>query len=204
MRKAEVLAVWLPQGCFGVGAALRGQVGGGRVCSWCWVPVLFYHPAKDLAMAVHGDDFVACGYAEDLTWVSEYLAKCFEIKVRAVLGGEEGDDKEVVMLGRTVRWRPRGLEYEADGRHRRVILETLGLAADPKPLTTNGVPKLEPDQDFDGEELLRAEATLYRAFVARFNFLSQDSPDLQFPAKELSKDMSLRGAGRASKRQRGF
>ena len=35
-----------------------------------------------------------------------------------------------------------------------------------------------------------SEATEYRAAVARLNFLGQDSPDVQFPAKELSKDMS--------------
>ena len=28
----------------------------------------------------------------------------FEIKVRAMLGPEEKDDKEVVLLGRVVRW----------------------------------------------------------------------------------------------------
>ena len=38
-------------------------------------------------------------------------------------------------------------------------------------------------------------ATRYRALVARLNFLGQDSPELQFPAKELSKDMSCPTTG---------
>ena len=49
--------------------------------------MLFYHEKRDLAMAVHGDDFVACGFDEDLQWLAEYVKGCFEVKVRAVLGG---------------------------------------------------------------------------------------------------------------------
>ena len=34
-------------------------------------PVLFYNPDRDVAMAVHGDDFVMCGHDSDLQWVVE-------------------------------------------------------------------------------------------------------------------------------------
>ena len=81
-------------------------------------PVVFVHRDRDLALAVHGDDFVATGFASQLTWLAEYLASCFDIKVRATLGQEQLDDKEVVMLGRTVRWTSSGLEIEADPKHR--------------------------------------------------------------------------------------
>ena len=66
-------------------------------------PVLFYHREKDLAVAVHGDDFVICGYGVDLLWAAEYIARCFEVKVRATLGEDPQDDKEVTVLGRQVR-----------------------------------------------------------------------------------------------------
>ena len=152
--------------------------------------MLFYHEKRDLAIAVHGDDFVACGFDEDLQWLAEYVKGCFEVKVRAVLGGDSADDKEVTVLGRTVRWRSWGLEYEADERHRRVLLEKFGLVARAKALEHNR--EADPGDD-DAEEdvyLGAGEATEFRAAVARLNFLGQDSPDVQFPAKELSKDMS--------------
>lgn len=36
----------------------------------------------------------------------------------------------------------------------------------------------------------KAEATEFRGAAARFNFLSQDSPELVYPAKEVSKEMA--------------
>ena len=154
-------------------------------------PVLFYHSLRDVAMAVHGDDFVICGLDEELQWVANYIKSCFEVKVRAVLGEGVEDEKEVTVLGRTVRWQPWGIEYEADAKHRRLLLERFGLESGAKPLAQNG--EADPgDDDFNGDDydLGDAEATDFRACVARLNFLGQDSPDLQFPAKELSKEMS--------------
>ena len=153
-------------------------------------PVVFYHPQRDIAVAVHGDDFVLCGLDADLKWAAEGIAKCFEVKVRAVLGEEAGDDSEAVVLGRTVRWKEWGIEYEADRRHRKVLLERFGLDEGCKALSVNGEPRAGDDCDEDGQYLTNSEATEYRACVARLNFLGQDSPELQFPAKELSKDMA--------------
>jgi len=73
--------------------------------------VSFYHPERDLSLAVHGDDFTFCGLEEDLWWIQERMASWFEIKVRATLGMDPEDDKEVVILGRVARWAPRGIEY---------------------------------------------------------------------------------------------
>ena len=157
----------------------------GRGC-----PVLFYHSLRDIAVAVHGDDFVICGFDGDLRWVADYLEGCFKIKVRAVLGEEAADDKEVTVLGRSVRWCDWGLEYEADEKHRRVLLERFGLDEHSKALEQNGEPNLGDDGDFDQQFLPAGDATAFRACVARLNFLGQDSPELQFPAKELSKEMS--------------
>eukprot|EP00973_Karenia_brevis_P066815 9287883-Karenia_brevis.AAC.1 len=62
----------------------------------------------------------------------------FEIKVRAILGPEEQDDKEVVILGRVVRWLKDGKEYEADPEHRRIIVEYFGFDDTTKPSMVNG------------------------------------------------------------------
>ena len=53
------------------------------------------------------------------------LPTWFEIKVRGMLGQDEKDDKEIIILGRTLRWTKDGLEYEADPKHRRMIWSTL-------------------------------------------------------------------------------
>ena len=66
--------------------------------------VVFYHEERDVSLAVHGDDFTFCGLEEDLMWIQGLMGSWFDIKVRAVLGWEAKDDKEVVILGRVVRW----------------------------------------------------------------------------------------------------
>ena len=61
--------------------------------------VIFMHEEKDLLDAVHGDDFVFGGNDEDLKWVAKVLAAKFVIKVRAVLGPEDEDQRDEVLLG---------------------------------------------------------------------------------------------------------
>ena len=43
--------------------------------------------------------------------------------MRALLGPEEGDDKHVVILGRHVTWTEEGIDYEADPKHGKLIIE---------------------------------------------------------------------------------
>ena len=51
------------------------------------------------------------------------MAAKFIIKVRAVLGPEDEDQKDEVLLGRFVRWSSWGIEWEADVKHRKLLLE---------------------------------------------------------------------------------
>ena len=80
--------------------------------------MVFYHKEKDISLAVHGDDFTFCGVEEDLLRIRDLMASWFEIKVRAMLGMDSWDDKEVIILGRIVRWMEGGIEWEADPKHR--------------------------------------------------------------------------------------
>eukprot|EP00973_Karenia_brevis_P019452 2668664-Karenia_brevis.AAC.1 len=100
--------------------------------------VVFYHKERDISLVVHGDDFTFCGLEEDLMWVRGLMESWFEIKVRAVLGPEPKDDKDVTILGRMVRWKEGGIEYEADPKHRKVILEYFGSSSSTKPCMMNG------------------------------------------------------------------
>ena len=65
---------------------------------------MFYHKGKDFSYVAHGDDFDFCSGQEDLTWITEQMSSWFEIKVRATLGREFGDDKHVIIRGRHARW----------------------------------------------------------------------------------------------------
>ena len=156
------------------------------------VPCCFImiHEARDLSLAVHGDDFTFCGTDEELKWITQQMQEWYEIKVRATLGPEEGDDKEVVILGRTVKWCHWGISWEADAKHRKLLMERFGYDEKTKPLTSNGDTELHQDEEWESEHVTRSEATEFRGAVARVNFLSQDSPELMYPAKELSTEMA--------------
>jgi hypothetical protein len=52
---------------------------------------------------VHGDDFTFVSEAEGLDYIEGLMKKWYEVKVKARLGPELGDDKEVDILGRRVR-----------------------------------------------------------------------------------------------------
>eukprot|EP00973_Karenia_brevis_P041123 5690306-Karenia_brevis.AAC.1 len=66
------------------------------------------------------------------------MEEWYEIKVRAILGPGKKDDKEVVILGRIVRWTERGIEYTADPKHRQIVLEYFGFSEESKGLGVNG------------------------------------------------------------------
>ena len=66
--------------------------------------VSFCQTDKDLSLAAHGDDFTFCGAGEELRWIAHHMQEWYEIKVGATLGPDDKDDREVVILGRTVRW----------------------------------------------------------------------------------------------------
>ena len=137
--------------------------------------VLWYHKDRELSLAVHADDFTYYGADEELRWIIQQMQEQCEIKVRAILGPNEEDDKEVVILGRTVKWCHWGISWEADAKHRKLLIERFGYDEKTKPLTSNGDTKLHQDDEWEKEHVSRIEGTEFRGVVARVNFLSQDS-----------------------------
>ena len=138
MRQAQLLVVRVQARCKCLGnhsAALLESVGFQRGLG---TPVIFHHPERDVSCAAHGDDFTFEGKDGDLTWIQVLLESWFDIKVRARLGPEQDDDKEVSILGRVVRWRSWGISSEADPKHRRMIAEYFGLDGKSKIRTVNG------------------------------------------------------------------
>ena len=92
-----------------------------------------------MTCACHGDDFSIVGFDWDLRWIIELMKTWFAIKVRAILGPESNDDKEVTILGRVVRWKSWGIECEADPRHREILMEHFGLNGASKSLSNNNL-----------------------------------------------------------------
>ena len=163
--------------------------------------VIYYHRGRDVSCVCHGDDFTLVGEEWELKRMAKVMEKWFEIKVRGILGPEIRDDKMIVILGRTVRWTEEGIEYEADKKHRKAMMEYFGFEEGVKGASVNGDKDRKEEED-DEEEMERVEEKKFRGMAARLNYLAQDSPDLQYPAKEISREMAKpkRGAWRRLKK----
>ena len=106
----------------------------------------------------------------------------FEVKFKVRLGEGDGDDKSVRVLNRVMEWRDHeGVRYEADQRHADIIVRELGLEEGSKAVKTPGV------KEGSGEHAAFSE-TVFRALVARANYLAQGRGDIQFAVKELCRD----------------
>ena len=128
---------------------------------------------------MHGDDFTNLGYKESLDWFRGEISKRYEVKFRARLGPEKGDDKSVRILNRIVSWTSEGIRYEADQRHAEIITKILGLEGK-KHIGTPGTKAAnEKDEEGDDEPLGKREASTYRAITARGNYMSQDRTDIK-------------------------
>ena len=90
-------------------------------------PCCFYRASDDVACVVHGDDFTFEGEPSSPQEVAKALAKVWLVKVRGVLGPDPGNDKEISILNRIVRWEKDHLRYEADPRHVEKLSRDLGM-----------------------------------------------------------------------------
>ena len=96
----------------------------------------------------------------------------------------------MTILGRVVKWTEEGIEYEADPRHRRALLERFGLTERCKALTHNGEAKTEERDEAEDEFLVGGDISDFRACEARLTFSGQDSSELQFLAKGTAKPVA--------------
>ncbi len=46
------------------------------------------------------------------------------------MGPDQDKEKHVKILNRTLRWTPRGVEYEADSKHAKIIVKMCGVEGD--------------------------------------------------------------------------
>ena len=81
---------------------------------------------------VHGDDFTFTGKREDLLEINGKLEDSYEFKMRALLGDEPEDDREITILNRRIRWEGGCVHYEADTKHVSEILKYFNLCEESK------------------------------------------------------------------------
>ena len=109
-----------------------------------------------------------------------------------MMGDEPGDDDEIVILNRRLRWTKEELTYEADPAHAKQIWEAMGLHAGSngleKPIVKEDIKDVGDDQK--QERLGPHEASEFRGVAARANYLALDRMDMQFTAKEICRDMA--------------
>ena len=149
------------------------------------VSSVFYHPVTGVRLVVWGDDFTFLGYEADLKEVLDRMGKWYVIKLRGVLGPDSEDMKEIRILNRMVRWKSEGIEYEADDKHAKVIVEGLNLCDDSK---GSDLPLPKEYEAMEGDlELDTMQAREYRRLAMVFNYLALDRPDLQFAAGVLGR-----------------
>jgi hypothetical protein len=123
------------------------------------------------------------GEEQNLDWFRLRIGEKMDVKYRARLGPDHGDDKAVRILNRVVQWTEQGIKYEADQRHSEIIMREAKLGNDSKSVKTPGM-KI---QEESGEGFSESG---YRSIAARSNYLSQDRPDIQFATKEICRNMA--------------
>ena len=85
--------------------------------------VAFHSPESEVRCVVHGDDFTFMGVSDGLQQIRDGTEQEYSVTVRAILGDEPGDDREIVILNRLLGWRENRSEYEADPIHCQRILQ---------------------------------------------------------------------------------
>ena len=152
-------------------------------------PTVFFNKATGVRVVVHGDDFTFSGVKEELVKLQILMEEWYEIKFRGIMGSGLEDIKEVVILGRLLRWTDEGLEYEADGKHREELMKAMGM--DKKANTVVSPAVRDEFEDEEDETQLEPEDTRkFRPSAARLNYLALDRSDIQFAMKEVCTCMS--------------
>ena len=149
---------------------------------------------------VFGDDFTFMGQDSELRKIRLAMKEWFEVRDRGIMGSGTDDIKEIVILGRKLRYREWGLEYEADQKHRQILMSSFGFDS-----RSNGVRNLVQDKVDEGEdeiELSRANAKQVRALAARLNYIVADRMDVQYATKGVCKWMARPTIGAMSRLKR--
>ena len=116
-------------------------------------PTVVFNEETKVRVVVHGDDFTFAGTRRELQKMRKPMAEWYEIKDRGMMGSAADEVKEIVILGRTLRWKEGGLEYEADAKHVKELAKAQGLSGDSNTAVGPAVKWREEDKRMEAEEL---------------------------------------------------
>lgn len=117
------------------------------------------------------------------------MAQWYDIKVKAILGPERQDDREVRILNRLVKWEVDTIRYEADDKHLMALLDELGFDDTTKGMD-NPLAKDHDRAEEEDEALEDTDVKRYRRLAATVSYLAADKPDLQYVASVLGRTMA--------------
>jgi hypothetical protein len=163
-------------------------------------PTVFYHPVCGTRCVVHGDDFTFMGEELALKKWKVLMSDWYDIKFRGILGPDAHDIKEIVILGRLLRWVGNGVEYEADPKHRQLLMKNEGMNETSKSVVSPLVKTVDTEEE--KEKLDKVGQKKFRGGAARANFLGLDRPDTQFATKEACRGMANPSIGDVAKIKR--
>ena len=149
---------------------------------------VFRHPAENITLSVHGDDFTAAGPKSSLDWFEARKKQRYELTVGGRLGPADGDRKEALITNRILLWTAAGIEYEADPRQGEKLLHELSLDDCTNDCVTPGV-KTAAHQFEHDQMLNERDFSRYRAHAARGNYLAADRPDVLYACKDICRFM---------------
>ena len=149
---------------------------------------VFWCPQTDDWLVVWSDDFTVLGRDMNLRLLAKQLSSRYSVKIRAVLGPDAEDDREVRILNRWLRWQNDGIKYEGDEHHVKTVIEGMGLLPNSKGVSETMYK--EDDGEDDTDELAFEAARKFRSLAVVVNYMALDRPDLQFAASVLGRYMS--------------
>lgn len=169
-------------------------------------PCHFYHREHDAWVLVHGDDFLCVSRTDGREHLRNVLSQNYEIKTETI-GPAVGDQKELRVLGRVVRYSDLGdgLTLEADPTHLELVIDQLGLAGANAVTSPGAREETEvshqelqerrlqaipvPHDEEQAAALTGDQLKAYQSLAARLNFYSLDRVDIQFAIKELMRKL---------------
>ena len=114
----------------------------------------------------------------------------YELKNRGRLVFGPNDVRKIDMLGRVIELTHEGITWQGDPRHFNLLQEYFGMDDMTKVLTKNGYEDGPEQVELRETELSMEECKAFRMIAARLNYMAQDNPWLQFPAKEVCRNMA--------------
>ncbi len=120
----------------------------------------------------------------------QILSEEYELKNRGRLGFGPKDVRKIDILGRVIELTEKGIKWSGDPRHQQLLEDHFGMKPDTKVLSKNGYDDELQQDDDTNEDLDKEEGKVFRGLAARLNYMAQDNMLLQFPAKEICKNMA--------------